>query len=66
MCVNNLHFPRVALDSGDAGIRMIVHNINIIIVSGEAIMSAENGANLWAVGLRPNPAGRAHSAPHTP
>jgi len=32
-------------------------------VSGEAVLSAENGGNLWAVGLCPNPAGELmHSA----
>jgi len=48
---------------------MIVHNYNNIIMSGEAILSAENSGK--PLGGRcsasaPNPAGRAHSAPPDP
>jgi len=35
-------------------------------VSGEAILSAENSENLWAVGTPPNPAGELTTLPQTP
>jgi len=50
-----------------SGCMIVYNNINNIIVSGEAILSAENsGKPLKRLGLGSNPAGGPHSAPQTP
>ena len=66
MITNEHGYAQVGAHTKGGGRGVLLHDSSHIIVSGEAVLSAENsGKPLGGRGSAPNPAGEAHSAPQT-